>query len=287
MTHPSEVLTHVETDKRLDPAVHALVGLVQKVFPSRGVADLLHGVWLGHPVHPLLTDVPLGAWTSAALLDLLTDADDAADALVAAGIAAAVPTAATGLVDFSATNPRQQRVGLVHALCNSAGLAAYVASLVARRGGRRGLGKVLGLAGLGSVLMGGYAGGHLSYRQAQGVNHAEDVSSTVPSGWQRVAGLDELPNEDLTARDVGGVPVLLLRRGDDVLAIADKCSHMSGPLSQGQLTYDRGTPCVQCPWHASVFRLSDGSVVHGPATAPQPRFDTRVVAGQVEVRFSG
>lgn len=287
MTQASTVLDRIEQEKSLDPAVKSLSGISQKLLPSRALRDLLHGVWLGHPLHPMLTDVPIGAWTSAAILDLIApDAEDAADLLVAAGIAAAVPTAVSGLADWSETNPQQQRVGLLHAAWNSVGLSCYVASLAARRRGSRGLGRMLGLAGLGAVMAGGFLGGHLSYRQANGANHAEDVPNLFPSGWQRVCALLDLPNQELAQREVGGMNLVLLRRGDDVLALVDQCTHMSGPLSEGQLTYDGGSPCVQCPWHASVFRMTDGKVVHGPATAHQPRFETRVVDGQVEVQLA-
>ncbi len=288
MSQPSNVLDRVEQEKSLDPVVKQLSGISHSLLPSRTLRDLLHGTWLGHPLHPMLTDVPIGAWTSAAVLDLLAPkAEDAADLLVALGIVGAAPAAVSGLADWSETNPQQQRVGLLHAVWNSVGLSCYVASLAARRRGGRGLGRMLGLAGLGAVMVGGFIGGHLSFRQANGANHAEDVANLFPSGWQPVCGLLDLPNQELTQREVGGMNVLLLRRGDDVLALADKCSHMSGPLSEGQLTYDAGHPCVQCPWHASVFRMTDGRVVHGPATSPQPRFETRVVDGQVEVRLAG
>ncbi len=286
MSQPSTVLDRVEQEKSLDPVVKQLSGISRSLLPSRALRDLLHGTWLGHPLHPMLTDVPIGAWTCAALLDLLgPDAENPADLLVALGVVAAVPTAASGLADWSETNPQQQRVGLVHAAWNSVGLGCYLASLVARRTGGRRVGRMLGLAGLGAVAAGGFVGGHLSYRQANGANHAEDIPNLFPSGWQRVCALLDLPNQELSRHTVGEVNVVLLRRGDDVLALADKCSHMSGPLSEGQLTYDGGQPCVQCPWHASVFRLTDGSVVHGPATSPQPRLEVQVVDGQVEVRL--
>jgi nitrite reductase/ring-hydroxylating ferredoxin subunit len=134
----------------------------------------------------------------------------------------------------------------------------------------------------------GFLGGHLAYRQAAGANHVEDVPHRFPSGWQRVAPLGELENGKLETRTVAGVPLLLLRRGSTVDVIADTCSHLSGPLHEGELTdADGDNPCVTCPWHGSIFSLTTGDVVHGPATAPQPKFETLVRDGMVEVLLVG
>src|SRR5204862_5824540 len=134
--------------------------------------DFLSGSWLGHPLHPLLTDLPIGAWTSAMVLDLAGGrrGQPAADLLIAAGIAAAIPTAASGFSDWSDLGPRDQRVGIVHAATNLVGVACYTASLSARRKGRRPAAIALSFAGAATLTAGGYLGGHLAYRRGVGVD---------------------------------------------------------------------------------------------------------------------
>jgi nitrite reductase/ring-hydroxylating ferredoxin subunit len=136
-------------------------------------------------------------------------------------------------------------------------------------------------------MAGGYLGGHLSFRQAAGANHTSDLLDLFPSGWHRLGSLGELPEGELTKRTVDGTALLVVRRGQHVDVLADKCTHLSGPLSDGTFKVEGGQGCVVCPWHGSTFRLSDGGVVHGPATSPQPRFEVRVTDGAVEVRLPG
>ncbi len=283
---PFDSLDRLERLSALDPVVSRVRRSVNSVLQPQSLRDLLHGVWLGHPLHPVLVDVPIGAWTSAALLDLVPRTGPAVGLLIGTGMASAVPAAATGLADWSALNPAESRTGLVHAAFNTTAIALYGASLVARARGRRMKGKALGFAGFTSVMVGGMIGGHLSYRRAAGANHAADLPDVAPTDWTDVGPLEDLPDGELTRRDVGTVPVLLLRRDRRVHALAEQCSHLSGPLSEGDLS-DEGGPCVVCPWHGSTFRLTDGTVVHGPATAPQPVFETRVLSDHVEVRLAG
>ena len=249
--------------------------------------DALHGLWLGHPLHPMLTDVPIGAWTSAAVLDLLPGTGHASTTLIATGCAASLPTALTGWADWSQLHPPQQRVGLVHAASNLVGLGLFTASLGSRLRGRTVRGKALSFAGLGAVMAGGYLGGHLVFRQAAGANHVADVPDLFPSGWQDLGPLEDLPDAAPAKRTVDGVDLLVVRRGQHVDVLANKCSHLSGPLSEGEFTVESGQGCIVCPWHGSTFRLSDGSSVHGPATSPQNRFEAQVVSGRVQVRLSG
>ncbi|GHG99032.1 hypothetical protein Srubr_21540 [Streptomyces rubradiris] len=253
-----------------------------RALPLRGGRDLLHGRWLGHPVHPLLVQVPVGSWLSAAVLDLCPGRERAAGSLIAVGLAAAAPAALAGAVDWAELHPRQQRVGLVHALANTTAVALYAASLACRVKGRTKAGRGLGLLGLTAVAAGGLLGGHLAYRQAAGANHAEEVPQVVSEGWHRIGSVTEFPAGRATRRAVDDVPVLVVREADGTFhALADRCSHLAGPLSEG--TLEDG--CVRCPWHGSVFRLADGWNVQGPATSPQPAFDTRVVDGHLEVRL--
>ncbi|MEU3957751.1 Rieske (2Fe-2S) protein [Streptomyces achromogenes] len=263
-------------------AVIDVLGRGVRALPLRGVRDLLHGRWLGHPVHPLLVQVPVGSWLSAAVLDLRPGRAREAGSLIAVGLAAAAPAALAGAVDWAGLHRRQQRVGLVHALANTAAVGLYAASLACRVKGRTKAGRGLGFLGLTAVATGGLLGGHLAYRQAAGANHAEEVPQVVSAGWHRIGSVTEFPAGRPARRAVDDVPVLVVHEADGTVhALAERCSHLAGPLSEG--TLDDG--CVRCPWHGSVFRLSDGWNVHGPATSPQPVFDTRVVDGHLEVRL--
>ncbi|MFC8430957.1 Rieske 2Fe-2S domain-containing protein [Streptomyces sp. NPDC057253] len=277
------LFARLEREARLDPVIDKLGAGIRSLPLGRG-RDALHGRWLGHPVHPLLVQVPIGSWLSAAVLDLRRDRPREAGLLVGVGLAAATPAALTGAVDWAELNPPQQRVGLVHALSNTAALALYTASLACRATGRTRTGRTLGFLGLTAVGAGGMLGGHLAYRQAAGANHAEAVPHLVTPGWHRIGALDDLPPGLPVRRSVDDVPVMVLRETDGTVhALADRCSHLAGPLSEGTVS----DGCVQCPWHGSVFRLTDGLNVRGPAVAPQPAFEVRVTDGQVEVRLRG
>ncbi len=274
-------LDRLEGAAVLDPVAETMRRWV-RALPLGPARDALHGRWLGHPLHPALVQLPIGAWTSAAVLDLRPGQRGAARTLVAVGLGSAGPAALAGWVDWAELHRQQTRVGLVHATLNIAAIGLYAGSLAARLGGRERAGRMLGFAGLTVVSAGGALGGHLSFRQASGANHAEQVPHLVPPGWHAVGELAELPVGEPVRRAVGEVPVLVVRERDDtVWVLAERCSHMAGPLSQGEIV----DGCVRCPWHGSEFRLSDGWNVHGPATAPQPAFDTRVADGRVLARL--
>jgi nitrite reductase/ring-hydroxylating ferredoxin subunit len=246
-------------------------------------------------VHPVLVQVPVGAWMSAAFLDAL--GEDGARHLIGLGLLASVPAAVAGSADWAEQHEQQMRTGVVHAAANTAAITLYTGSLLARARQRTGLGKALGYAGLAAVAVGGLLGGDISFRQAGGANHAEEVPHLVPPGWQDLLPLAELTQGEPAKVMLGEVPVLALRDGGQVRVLANKCSHMSGPLSEGalsdgelsdgELTGDREDRCITCPWHGSVFRVSDGTVVHGPATADQPAFETRIQDGIVQVCLPG
>ncbi|WP_443072279.1 Rieske 2Fe-2S domain-containing protein [Streptomyces sp. NBC_01485] len=281
-------LDAVERLEWLDGAVGGVRWAVRSLPLGKG-RDVLRGRWLGHPLHPALVQVPIGAWTSAAVLDLVPGQSRAARLMVALGLAGAGPAALAGWVDWAEQRPPQARVGLVHAAANITAVSVYAGSLAARLKGRPVLGRALGFTGLTVATVGGILGGHLAYRQAAGVNHAEAVPLLVEPGWHRVGALTGFPAGEPVRRMAGEVPVLVVvvpapdGEADQVHALADRCSHLSGPLSEGKVL----AGCVECPWHGSLFRLSDGANLSGPATAPQPAFDSRVTAdGQVEVRMT-
>lgn len=283
------LLDHLENATVLDPLANGIRGIVNAIVRPQWLRDVLHGVPLGHPLHPMAVQVPLGAWTSAALLDAVPGSARAARMLIAAGVVTALPAAAAGYTDWSQLHEQQSRVGVVHSGANLLATVLYTASFVQRVRGKGSNGKALGYLAFGVVAFGGFLGGHLSYRQAAGANHAEDVPHRVPQGWHPLGPLNELASGRLEHRMLGEIPLLVLRRGDDVHVLSDVCSHLSGPLHEGELT---GTPmgsqqCVVCPWHGSTFSLETGEVVHGPATAPQSKFQTRVSGGILEVLLPG
>ncbi|RIK40441.1 MAG: iron-sulfur protein [Chloroflexi bacterium] len=253
---------------------------------TRQVADLLHGTWLGHPLHPVLTDVVVGAWTISALFDYIAvfnrsrQAELIADTLTAVGNYAALPTVLSGLTDFSTIPHRAAGTALAHALLNNGGFALQVASSRARQNGDRERAVALSTVALVLLTAGAYLGGHLSYAKKVGVKHTEEV--TEPEGWMPALETTKIREREPRRIEVAGHPVLLYREGDFIQAIGAVCPHDGGPLEQGKFY----NGCVQCPWHDSVFALADGRIVHGPATYPATRYDVRIRNGIVEVRLS-
>lgn len=276
------MLTRLEHASGLDRWSDRLQRIVQGALRPRAVRDALHGVWLGHPLHPVLVQVPVGAWISSAVLDALPGQRRGATVLLALGTASAVPAALAGANDWAALDREQRRVGLVHAAGNWTAMGFFVASLAARAGGHHARGRVLSLVGLSMAGGAAYLGGHLAYKQAAQVNQAVSELHRIQDGWHAVADLAAVPDGKPVARTIGDVPVLVYRDGAEVTVLLDRCAHQTGPLSDGRVVEVNGRACVECPWHGSVFRLADGEVVHGPAATDQPRLRTRVVAGVVE-----
>jgi nitrite reductase/ring-hydroxylating ferredoxin subunit/uncharacterized membrane protein len=267
----------------LDAPAHAIAGQVSRRVGRSRFGEHLAGTWLGHALHPFLTDLPIGSWTSATLLDLFggPESDPASDRLVAFGLAAAVPTAVTGLTDWADTTRSDEnvrRIGLVHAWANTAALVLFAGSLAARRSGNRRRGKLLGLAGMGALTVGGHLGGHLSYSKGVGVD--QTTFEERPTDWTVALADAAIGEGEAKAVDVEGVAVLVTRQGGRVFALSDRCTHRGGPLHQGEIS----DGCVTCPWHGSTFRLEDGSVERGPTAYPQPVYDVRVRDGSIQVR---
>ncbi|MCG5215208.1 Rieske (2Fe-2S) protein [Streptosporangium sp. KLBMP 9127] len=285
MLPTTDLTDRLERSTGMDRPIRALAKAIRKTIKPGKLRDLLHGVPTGKPAHPPLATFSLGCWMATAILDVTRSDPRAARTVLATGIVAAAPTAAAGITDWSALHIEQQRVGFVHAIANMSALAFYTGSLLLRLTGREAGGRALGFAGLGAAGLGGYLGGHLAYRQAAGANHAESVTHLVPLGWHNLCDLKDLPHGRPVTRRLGYIDLLVLRSGDGVTVLADGCSHLAGPLHQGRLISEDGVACVVCPWHGSTFRLADGAVVHGPATAPQPSFETRVRRdGIIQVR---
>jgi len=282
---PAAIAERIERAHVLDPAVRGLSDSVVRALPAGARTDALHGVPFGQPAHPALVRLPLGCWTSAVLLDLFRGSDRASRVLIGTGIAGTVPALATGLADWSALHTGQQRVGLVHAACQTGAAVLFLGSLAARAGGRPGYGRALSGCGLAVATAGSYLGGHLALRLGAGANHAEQVSHLSGLGWHDLGPVAELPDRRLVRRQLGYLSLLVYRQGSEVSVLSDRCSHLGGPLHQGRIVVERGAACVACPWHGSTFVVADGTVVHGPATARQPAFETRVTADRrVELR---
>jgi nitrite reductase/ring-hydroxylating ferredoxin subunit/uncharacterized membrane protein len=267
----------------LDRVAGPVRDAVQKVLKPGRVKNALHGVWLGHAAHPALAQFPLGCFTGAAVLDLTGQRGPAAR-LIGAGMLGSVPAAASGLADYADGHEEQQRVGVVHAALNSAALACYAVSLGLRARGRTAAALATGMAGYTMVLSSAALGGDLLSRHAMGANHAAEVPHTGPGDWCDIGAVDEFPVEQPQRRQAGLVPVMVINSGDGIDVLHDRCSHMAAPLHDGELSTVEGERCVVCPWHGSTFRLTDGAVVRGPATAPQPVLDTRVRDGRLEAK---
>ncbi|MDP8957210.1 MAG: Rieske 2Fe-2S domain-containing protein [Actinomycetota bacterium] len=280
---PRELLTdQVERLDALDAVAERLQSVIGQVVPDgTPVKEVLSGTWFGHPVHPVLTDVVVGAWTSAAFLDVFGGkrTREASDRLVGVGILSAVPTAAAGLSDWADLWGAQRRIGVVHATGNTTALALYTLSWFARKGKRRWLGVALSTLGYGAALLSAYLGGSLTYAKGVGVN--QTAFEDWPTEWSAVYDDAQLEEGTPTAGRAGNVDILLYKRNGRINAILDKCSHRGCALHDGQIN-DGVT--VTCPCHGSTYRLDDGSVVRGPATSDQEAFEVRIRDGKVEVR---
>jgi nitrite reductase/ring-hydroxylating ferredoxin subunit/uncharacterized membrane protein len=274
---PVSIADRLERARELDDAAARLDAFWQWALASPRAKDVLSGRQLGHPAHPAAVTVTSGLLLGATALDLTNDMKtrDAARRLIGLGVLSALPTALAGWSDWMDTEQAEKRVGLVHAAGNLVGLAAYGVSWGLRRRGRSG--RSAAVAGAAVMGAAGWLGGHLVFAQGVGVDTTAFQSG--PQTWTDAAAASRV-SDSLRQVTVAGVPLLLTRVRGKVVALADRCSHRGGPLSDGE----RDGDTVICPWHASRFDLSTGAVTCGPATRPQPVFEARERAGRVEVR---
>lgn len=279
----------IEGQEWLEPVSDQVQQAVAMAFEQAGeagqsVKNFLHGTWLGHPLHPALTDIPLGSWTAALVMDAMDDITGrnefqrGADLAVAIGLVGAAASAVTGLTDWAATDGRARKVGLVHALLNTTGALLYTGSLIARKNNERALGRGLGMIGFAVAAAASYLGGKLVYSEQIGVDHT--VGQQYPKDFKPVLAEAELKEGEMRGVDADGSRVLLAKCDGTIYAISDVCSHLGGPLGEGK--FEDCT--VTCPWHGSRFSVKDGSVIDGPATHPQPSLEVQVHNGQIEVR---
>ncbi|MGA9919995.1 MAG: Rieske 2Fe-2S domain-containing protein [Candidatus Dormiibacterota bacterium] len=251
----------------------------------RGTAakSFLNGTWLGHPLHPALTDVPIGTWVAAALLDQVDPGNGdsrglAADLLWGAGSVGGVAAAVSGLADWEDKFGAERDLATAHGLLNSAALLLIATSLVVRHRGSRRAGVRLSLVGLGLVGAGAYVGGDLVFRLGIQVNR--NAFTEGPIRWQAVTAEKEIHQGTLLTKMVGDCRIVLTRFGGEVCAASAVCSHAGGPLDE--LPLEEGQ--LHCPWHGSRFDLRSGRVTTGPAVVANPVFETRTREGMVEVR---
>jgi nitrite reductase/ring-hydroxylating ferredoxin subunit/uncharacterized membrane protein len=278
-----EISERIGAIEALDGPAGTIARKVRELIPAGPIKDVLSGTPIGHALHPLLTDVPIGTWTSATILDLVGGeaARPAAERLIGVGLLAAAPTAVSGWSDWAdseVADDQVRRIGIVHAAANVGAVALYGASLLARRRGAHATGVLLGLAGAGAIGAGGWLGGDLAY--ARGIGVDQTAFDEQPQDWTPVLDASMLGDDRPTPATAGDVAVMVVRRNGVLHALADRCSHRGGPLHEGELVGD----CIECPWHASRFRLQDGSVEQGPAAYPQPVLEAREHEGRIEVR---
>ena len=282
----------LEGQRWLEPLGDWLQNLISSLYrglgkPGRGLKTFVHGTWLGHPLHPLITDLPIGAWTLAVIFDVVwlfqrgRGIAVGADLTVGVGALASLAALVTGFTDWNETVDRERRVGLTHGLLNTVVIALYLASFGVRvTGGSRLTAIVIALVGYAGLVSAAWLGGEMVFGIGTGVNH--HAWQSPPIEWAAVIKAADLLEGTLQKVEVQGTPILLTRRGARICAIGETCSHAGGPLSEG-------TPeanLVVCPWHASRFDLCTGAVRGGPATMSQVRYETRVVNGEIQVRRS-
>lgn len=272
-----------------------LQGILQKVLgasgkSSRRFKSFLNGTWLGHPLHPLITDIPIASWVLAAVFDVIWlvsrtswSAYGAFVAVIVGGLAA-LAAAGTGLADWSDTYGAERRVGLNHAIFNVVALLLYLVSFLLRLFAGPGdslLAVILGFVGLVAVAYAGYLGGDMVFTKGTGVNHT--AWEAGGEDYEEVMSVADVQEGKLYRVTVAGVPVILLRQGEQFSALSATCSHAGGPLDEGSLTGD----IVECPWHGSRFCMRDGRVLTGPAVVNAPRYAVRVENGQVALKRLG
>ncbi len=253
---------------------------------AQKVRNFLNGTWLGEPLHVVLTDVPVGAWTVAMAfdaLDLVFDRGEfarACESSIGIGLLAAAGAAVTGVTDWSDVDPPARRPGLIHGLLNLSGAALFATSLFLRKRKSRNAGRIVSVLGYAVMSYAAHLGGKLVYEHRVGVDRTD--GQVFPEQFVAVLPETSLVDGKLTRVMYQGAPILLVRRGDRLFAMADTCSHFSGPLSEGKLEGDT----VVCPYHFSRFALEDGRVLDGPAVHPQPCLEVRTQNGQIELRHA-
>ncbi|HYH93331.1 MAG TPA: Rieske (2Fe-2S) protein [Candidatus Saccharimonadales bacterium] len=253
--------------------------------PMRPVKDLLHGRWLGHPLHSATTDIPIGLLLGSVILDIVGQ-PTAADLTLLVTIVFMVASALSGLADYGDTDGTARTRATTHATIMTVSLVLLIVSAVLRAGAPtdRTIPIALSIIGFLLVTAGAFVGGDVVYALGNMVNrHAFRGAGTK---WIRldtgdVTDLAQLAEATPFKAKAGINDLVLVRSGDTVHALHAICAHAGGPLDKGTVV----DGCVQCPWHASRFRLTDGLVTQGPAVYDQPAYELRAAeSGGYEVR---
>jgi len=282
----TNALMRVAENPAIDHVAEPLSKAVRGAYEAAGpigtpVKNALHGVWLGHPLHPVFTDLPIGAWTTALALDAASNGDPgmrrAATFAIGVGLTGALGAAVTGLTDWSETDGRSRRAGLVHGLLNLTATALFATAFALRKKDSHEGGRKCAWAGYAIAVGAAYLGGDLVYDQRIGVTHAD---TQFPEEFTPILASAALADNSMVCARAGSADVLLVRQHGRVCTLAHSCAHLGGPLSEGTLK-DRS---VVCPWHGSEFSLEDGRVLNGPATQNQPCLVVRERDGQIEVK---
>jgi nitrite reductase/ring-hydroxylating ferredoxin subunit len=248
--------------------------------PVPHLRDFLHGTWLGHSLHAALTDVPIGAMTLVIVLDLVGQSG-AADVALGVVVLTMLAAAVTGAADHADTVGRERNTTTVHATVMSVALVLLVVALVIRVAGGpdRSLPIVIGMVGYLVMIAGAWVGGEAVYSLGVAVDRHAWLDDERDD-W-RAIDLPDLPQGRLTSATAGDLPLVVVRDGEELLALHDVCAHAGGPLSQGSMV----DGVVECPWHGSRFDLRSGALRQGPSTHDQPAYEIRPrEAGGHEVR---
>jgi nitrite reductase/ring-hydroxylating ferredoxin subunit/uncharacterized membrane protein len=255
--------------------------------PGKRLQDFLNGSWLGHALHPVLTDVVIGGATMAIFLDILrvffsvTDLETATAWTLGLTTLSGVGAILTGLTDFKDTGEGDERnIAGLHGVINIVAIVIFTVSLLQRGGGSHDAAFWTLLIGYLVISLGSYIGGHVVYKFGYMVNHNAFARGKKAAEFTAIMPADGLADATPTRASLGATNVVVVRRGDVVFALKETCSHAGGPLAEGTLQDDS----IICPWHQSTFRLSDGAVRHGPASSRQVAYRARINAGQVEVQ---
>jgi nitrite reductase/ring-hydroxylating ferredoxin subunit/uncharacterized membrane protein len=272
------------------PAEEQIQKAIDKALYANGnqaaqkLRNFLNGTWLGEPLHVALTDIPIGAWTVAMVFDSIEmingnrEFAKAADAAIVLGLAGAAGAAVTGVTDWSDVDPPARRIGLIHGLLNVGVTALFTTSFILRKKRSRPAARVFAALGFGLMTYTAHLGGRLVYEHGVGVDRT--VHQSFPEEFTAVFDDAKLEEGKPTRAKFKDSPILLVRNGERIFALAETCSHFGGPLAEGEIKGDT----IVCPWHASTFSLKDGRVINGPAVHPQPCLEVRTRNGQIEVR---
>jgi nitrite reductase/ring-hydroxylating ferredoxin subunit/uncharacterized membrane protein len=261
-----------------DPLGKLFVAIFAALYkPVPFLKDFLNGVWLGHPLHPAITDVPIGAYVVALVLDL-SGQRAAATAAIGVGIVFMVLAAVAGYADYIDLAGKTRRFGTVHSSLMLVALILYIVSFVMRLGAVPSPAEVwISVIGFVIVVTSAYVGGELVYNLGTQVDrHAWRGGGTK---WTAL-DISEIPPEKPVKAKAGAQTLVVVRRGAGVNALHDVCAHQGCSLSEGKLVGDT----IECPCHGSRYRLRDGLVLRGPSVFDQPHYEVREAEGKIEVR---